>query len=202
VTTDLPFSAAAERNQEPILRVLRQRLPERARVLEVASGTGQHARHFASTCPGWDWQPSEASTAALPTIDARCAGLPNVRGALRLDVQDSPPWPVGTAAFDAAYCANLLHIAPWAACAALMRGAAAHLARGGVLLLYGPYRQDGVPTVPSNEAFDADLRARDAAWGLRRLSDVEREAALVGLRLEEVVGMPANNLVVVFRVGG
>jgi SAM-dependent methyltransferase len=199
--TDLPFSAAAERNKAPILAVLQQRLPARARVLEVASGTGQHAQHFANACAGWDWQPSEAEPAALAAIDARCRGLANVRPALQLDVTCAPPWPVGEAAFDAMYCANLLHIAPWAVCAALMRGAVAHLVRGGLLLLYGPYRQEGVPTAPSNEAFDADLKARNAAWGLRSLSAVEREAGSVGFVPEDVVGMPANNLVVVFRVG-
>jgi SAM-dependent methyltransferase len=200
--TDLPFSAAAERNRQPILRVLQRRLPARAHVLEVASGTGQHAQHFASECGGWDWQPTEAAPTALPAIDARCRGLANVRPALPLDVLQAPPWPVGAAPFDAVYCANLLHIAPWAACPALMQGAAAHLTIGGALLLYGPYRQEGVPTAPSNEAFDADLKARNAAWGLRFLPDVEREAQAAGLVLDEVVSMPANNLLVAFRAGG
>jgi SAM-dependent methyltransferase len=195
---DLPFSPAAERNKGPILEVLQRLLPVRARVLEVASGTGQHAAHFASACPEWDWQPTEADAASLPAIDERCRGLANVRPALRLDVSSAPPWPVGPAPFDAVYCANLLHIAPWAVCPALMRGAAAHLGRGGRLLLYGPYRQDGVPTAPSNEAFDADLKARNPQWGLRLLADVEREAGAMGLALEEVVSMPANNLVLVF----
>ncbi|HET9976957.1 MAG TPA: DUF938 domain-containing protein [Burkholderiaceae bacterium] len=201
MTTGLPFSAAAERNQQPILQVLQRLLPASARVLEVASGTGQHAMHFASRCPSWDWQPSEADEAALRAIDERCRGLANVRPAMRLDVSSAPPWPVGPQPCDAVYCANLLHIAPWAACPALMRGAAAHLGRGGLLLLYGPYRQAGVPTAPSNEAFDADLKARNPAWGLRLLADVEREAAAVGLALADVVAMPAHNLMLAFRAG-
>lgn len=192
---ELPFSAAAERNRGPILQVLQRLLPRAARVLEIASGTGQHARHFAQAQPGWTWQPTDTTDDARLVLDARCAGLANVRPALRLDVLDAD-WPAGP--FDALYCANMLHISTWATCPALMRGAAAHLAPGGLLVLYGPYRVDGVPTAPSNEAFDADLKARDPKWGLRRLADVEREAAAAGLALKEVVPMPANNLLVVF----
>lgn len=192
---ELPFSAAAERNQGPILEVLLRLLPREARVLEIASGTGQHARHFAQAQPSWTWQPTDTTDDARRVLDARCAGLANVRPALRLDVLGAD-WPAGP--FHALYCANMLHISPWAACPALMRGAAAHLATGGLLVLYGPYRVDGVPTAPSNEAFDADLKARDPKWGLRRLADVEREAAATGLDLKEVVPMPANNLLVVF----
>jgi SAM-dependent methyltransferase len=197
---DLPFSPAAERNQGPILQVMQRLLPAQARVLEVASGTGQHAAHFASACAGWQWQPTEAEEAALPAIDERCRGKANVRPAVRLDVLSAPPWTASPTPYDAVYAANLLHIAPWAVCPALMRGAATHVSRGGLLLLYGPYRQDGVPTAPSNQAFDADLKARNPAWGLRLLSDVEREAQAKGLLLDEAVSMPANNLMVVFRV--
>jgi len=192
---ELPFSAAADRNQGPILEQLQRLLPREARVLEVASGTGQHARHFAQAQPGWAWQPTDTTDDARRVLDARCAGLANVRPALRLDVLDAA-WPAGT--YDALYCANMLHISPWATCPALMRGAAAHLVPGGLLLLYGPYRVDGVPTAPSNEAFDADLKARNAAWGLRALADVQREAEAAGLAMREMVTMPANNLVVVF----
>jgi SAM-dependent methyltransferase len=195
--SDLPFSAAAERNREPILRELQRLLPPTARVLEIASGTGQHAQHFAHACPAWTWQPSETERGAMSVIDARCRGMPNLRRALRLDVL-SASWPVDVP-FDAVYCANLLHIAPWAVCPALMAGAARHLAPRGQLILYGPYRQDGVLTAPSNEAFDADLRARNASWGLRTLGAVEREAAAAGLALRETVAMPANNLLLVFE---
>jgi SAM-dependent methyltransferase len=198
MSTDLPFSAAADRNKQTILDVLRRMLPASMRVLEIASGTGQHAQHVARAGAAWVWQPTEADASLLPAIDARCSGIANVLPALRLDVMQSP-WPVSAAApFGAVYCANLLHIAPWPTCAALMKGAAAHLVPGGLLLLYGPYRQAGVPTAPSNEAFDADLKSRHPQWDLRALHDVEREAAAQGLALHEVMAMPANNLLLVF----
>ena len=195
---ELPFSPAAERNRQPILEVLERLLPARARVLEVASGTGQHAQHCAASRPGWTWWPTDAEPARLAVIDARCAALPNVRPARCLDVL-ATPWPLPDAErFDAVFCANLLHIAPWAVCAALMRGAAAWLAPDGLLAVYGPFRVDGVPTAPSNEAFDAELRARDARWGLRDLADVAEEGRTGGLALRESVPMPANNRVLVF----
>jgi SAM-dependent methyltransferase len=197
----LPFSPAAERNKAPILQALLRRLPATASVLEIAAGTGQHAQHFAQACPGWRWQPTDASAEGPPAIDARCRGLANVLPAIRLDVLRTP-WPLGAAAtptrYDAVYCANLLHISSWATCPALMKGAARHLVPGGCLLLYGPYRVQGVATAPSNEAFDADLQSHDPAWGLRDLSAVEREATAVGMALQEVTAMPANNLLVVF----
>lgn len=195
----LPFSAAADRNKAPILELLRTVLPANARVLEIAAGTGQHAAHFAAAQPHWDWQPTDAQAHALPGIAATCAGLANVRAPLRLDVLASP-WPVAAAAFDAVYCANLVHIAPWACCPALLRGAAPSLLPGGVLVLYGPYLVDGEPTAPSNLAFDADLRARDPAWGLRRLQDVAAEAAAAGFVIERRAPMPANNLTLVLRL--
>lgn len=195
---DLPFSPAAQRNKAPILEVLRQVLSAKASVLEIASGTGQHAEHFASAQAGWQWQPTDFDAASLPGIARRCAALPNVQPPLRLDVLASP-WPATLGRFDAFYCANMLHISPWATCAALMQGAARHLVDGGLLVLYGPYIVDGEPTAPSNLAFDADLRARDAAWGLRRLADVAGEAASRGLSLEQRFDMPANNLALVFR---
>jgi len=186
-------SPAAERNQGPILAALERLLPRRGAVLEIASGTGQHAAHFAAAVAQWDWQPSDAEPGALASIDARCAGLANVRPALLLDVL-RPTWPGVPPAVDAIFCANMLHISPWPTCAALMQGAARHLATNGVLVLYGPYVVDGEPTAPSNVAFDADLRSRDASWGLRRLADVAAEAEAVGLALHERIAMPANNL--------
>ena len=195
---NLPFSAAAERNRGPILDVLRQVLPAQAVVLEVASGSGQHAAHFAAAQAGWTWQPTEADAAALPAIGARCALLANVREPLRLDVL-ATPWPPALGRYDAIYCANLLHIAPWPTCAALMAGAAAHLEPGGALVLYGPYFVDGVAPAPGNLAFDADLRARDARWGLRRLAAAAAAAQHAGLALEQRFEMPANNLALVFR---
>lgn len=194
----LPHSPAAERNREPILGVLRQLLPPAARVLEVASGTGQHAAHFAAAQPGWTWQPTEAEAAALPAIAAQCAGLAGVRPPLALDVL-LPTWPLSQAAFDAVFCANLLHIAPWPTCAALMAGAARQLAPGGALVVYGPFFVDGETPSPGNLAFDADLRSRHPAWGLRRLAEVADEARRAGLALEQRFDMPANNLMLVFR---
>jgi SAM-dependent methyltransferase len=194
-----PFSPAAERNRAPILAVLQRLLPREATVLEVAAGTGQHAAHFAAAEPGWQWQPTDAEAAALGGIAAHVAGVPNVRPPLRLDVLAGDPWPGATASFDGVYCANMLHISPWATCAALMRGAAGRLKPGGRLVVYGPFLVDGEPTVASNLAFDADLRRREPAWGLRRLAAVQAEAASAGLAFDQRIEMPANNLVLVFK---
>lgn len=186
-------SPAAERNAAPILSELQRLLPARGVLLEIASGTGQHAAHCSAGLPGWQWLPSDFEAAALPSIAAWCAGLARVRVPLQLDVLQ-PHWPGVPATVDAIYCANMVHIAPWACCAGLMRGAARHLSAPGLLITYGPYLEDAVPTSPGNLAFDADLRARHPAWGLRRLEDVAQEAARVGLQLRERVAMPANNL--------
>ena len=192
----LPRSPATERNRAPILAVLQRWLPADAEILEIASGTGQHAAHFAAAMPGWRWQPSDGDPAALPAIDAWCASQAGVRPAVALDVLNAH-WPVA-GRFDAVFCANMLHIAPWATCAALMRGAASRLAPAGRLVTYGPYLQDGVETADGNLAFDASLRARDPAWGLRRLEDVTLEAERAGLRQVAIAPMPANNLMVAF----
>jgi SAM-dependent methyltransferase len=191
-------SPAAERNRAPILEVLQRVLPPRGVALEIASGTGQHAAHFAAALPGWTWLPSDPSPDALASIAAWCGGLPNVRAPLRLDVHDAT-WVGVPSRVDAIYVANLLHIAPWSTCAALMAGAARHLAPRGVLIVYGPFVERDVPTAPSNLAFDADLRARDPAWGLRALDDVDAQAHRAGLRRRERVAMPANNLLLVYE---
>jgi hypothetical protein len=196
-TAERRRSAAAERNRAPILALLQKLLPAHGVALEIASGSGQHAAHFAAALPRWQWQPSDAEVEALPSIDAWCAGLANVRPALPLDVLRDE-WHGVPAQVDAIYCANMLHIAPWPTCAGLMRGAARHLAGNGMLLVYGPFVVDATPTAPSNLAFDADLRARNPAWGLRKLADVAREAEAVGLRLRDREPMPANNLLLVF----
>lgn len=197
---DLPFSPAAQRNREPLLAVLQSLLPHGARVLEIASGTGQHAEHCAGARPDWLWQPTEADARLLPAIAARCAALPNVAPPRRLDVMEPACWAaLPSQPVQAVFCANLLHIAPWPVCGALMQGAASVLSPDGRLLLYGPFVVDGEPTAPSNLAFDADLRERDPAWGLRRLADVSQQAAQVGLRLEQRIAMPANNRVLVWR---
>jgi SAM-dependent methyltransferase len=194
------FSPAADRNKQPILEVLREALPAHGNALEIASGTGQHVAWFAAALPQWAWQPTDAMPVAMDSISARIAeqGLTNVRPPLVLDVM-APKWLPGTEQFDLIYCANMLHISPWATCAALMQGAARHLAPGGVLVTYGPYLEDGVPTSEGNVTFDQSLRAQDHTWGIRRREDVEQEAARAGLRLRARYAMPANNLLLVWE---
>lgn len=191
-------SPAAQRNRDPIVEVLRSVLPERGLVLEVASGTGEHAVHFARAFPKLMFQPSDPDPSALRSIEAwrAEAGLFNLLPPVTLDAR-AKDWPVDGA--DAVVCINMVHISPWAATEGLMRGAARLLPPGAPLYLYGPYRQDGVPTAPSNEAFDESLKARDPEWGLRNLEDVAAEAERHGFALEAVFPMPANNLSVVFR---
>ncbi len=221
------FSAASERNRQPILDVLLRLLPPnlslKGRALEIASGTGQHVAHFAQHLPGWQWQPSDLTSDAFDSIAAWCAqtGDPasarNVAAPVLLDVM-AASWPSATAPphqdhdhgkalgkafgkpFDLIYCANMLHISPWETCAALMQGAARHLSAHGVLVTYGPYLEAEVPTSPGNLAFDRSLRARDPAWGIRGLEEVVAEARLAGLDLKERIGMPANNLLLVFEI--
>lgn len=189
---------SAERNKEPILEVLRRVLPARATVLEVASGTGQHAAFFASEMPGITWQPSEAEPELLPSIEAWTEGCPNVLPPRQLDVTDEP-WPVASA--DAVVAINMVHISPWTTTEALFRGARRILPRGGLIVLYGPYRVGGAHTAPSNEAFHRDLQARNPEWGVRDVDDVRALGASLGFRLEETVQMPANNLTLVLRRG-
>ncbi|VWB57257.1 SAM-dependent methyltransferase [Burkholderia lata] len=189
---------AAERNRGPILDVLRRVLPANGRVLEIASGTGQHAVHFAQALPGLHWQPSDPDAQARRSIAAWVAhaGLANVAGPLAFDVRDAS-WPVD--ALDAIVCINMIHISPWACTDALFAGASRLLRPGGVLFLYGPYRREGRHTAPSNEAFDLQLRSRDPSWGVRDLETVVALGLDRGLDCIEVVEMPANNLSVVFR---
>lgn len=191
-------SPAAERNGPPLLAQLQRLLPPTGVLLEIASGTGQHATFFSAGLPGWQWQPSDFDGGALPSIAAWCEGLDRVRPPITLDVLDVT-WPGVPAQVDAIYCANMIHIAPWACTAGLMKGAARHLAPQGLLLTYGPYIEDDRPTAPSNLAFDADLRARNPAWGLRRLGDVAEKAEAFGLALRERVEMPANNLLLAWH---
>jgi len=195
------WSGAAQRNRVPILAELLHRLPAQGSALEIASGSGEHALHFAAALPGWSWQASDADARARASISAHAAdaALPNLLlPPLALDVLQGP-WP--TKPFDLVFCANLLHIAPWATCAALMRGAAGCLAPTGRLMVYGPFIVDGEPTAAGNVTFDADLRARNASWGLRRVQAVEREAAAAGLQLAEALALPANNRLLVFTRG-
>lgn len=190
-------SPAVARNRQPILEVLREVLPARARVLEVASGSGEHAVHFAGAAPGWIWQPSDPHPRALASIAAwsEVARLDNLLKPLRFDVTGE--WPAER--FDAVVAINLLHISPWTASEALMAGATGCLAPGGVVVLYGPFRREGCHTAASNAAFDADLRRRDPQWGIRDLAEVEEEAQRYGLLLARVLPMPANNLILILR---
>lgn len=187
---------AAERNRGPILEVLREVLPDAGLVLEIASGTGEHAVHFATHLPGLAWQPTEAGSLDSIAAWREWAELPNLLAPLRLDVIERP-WFVEQA--DAIFCANMIHIAPWRVCEALIAGASDTLPGGAPLVLYGPFVRDDIATASSNLAFDADLRARDPEWGIRRLADVERVAGECGFALDSLAEMPANNLTVTFR---
>jgi len=192
------YSPHVARNRDPILAVLRRVLPPRGLVLEIASGSGEHAAYFAENLPVLSWQPSDPNPGALASIAAHRAagGAPNLLPPLALDVT-AESWPVADAA--AIVCCNMIHIAPWAACEGLIAGATRVLPAGGVLYLYGPYMIGGRHTAPSNAAFDADLRARNPAWGIRDLDTVTALAQSRGLALLETVPMPANNLSVIFR---
>jgi hypothetical protein len=206
--SDLPSSPAAERNRLPILQALQSLLPAGGSMLEVASGTGQHAAWLSNGLPGWEWQPTEANSAALPTIAAwaRETHAVNVRPPCLLDVNDRE-WPSDDETlasafrlpFDAMFCANMLHIAPWAACLGLMAGAARHLKSGGLLLIYGPFFEDGVAPAPGNLGFDASLRQQSALWGIRQREAVDQAAEANGLLVRQRIEMPANNLLLVYQ---
>jgi len=189
---------AAQRNRAPIAAVLADWLPASGTVLELASGTGEHGLHFAACFPGLVWQPSDPDAQHRRSIEAyRLAeGGANLRPPLDIDVT-APVWPLQDLPgdrVDALVCCNMIHIAPWAAAEGLFAGAGRHLKAGGGLFLYGPFRRPGVPTASSNEAFDASLKSRNPAWGLRDLEAVTALAAAVGLAAPQVVEMPANNL--------
>lgn len=195
---ELPHSPAAERNAEPILAQLRRLLPASGRVLEIASGTGQHAVHFASALSGIEWQPSDVDPDALKAVRIRVdhAGLPNLRPPVELDVE-ARDWPLERA--DAILCVNLLHISPWSATKGLIAGAARCLPAGGILAVYGPFRFAGEHIADSNARFDADLRSRHASWGIRDVADVAAIASDHGLDHQETIALPANNHLLVFR---
>jgi SAM-dependent methyltransferase len=189
---------AAGRNREPIAAVLAEELPEAGLVLEVASGTGEHAVHFARTFPDLDWQPSDPDPAAGESIAAwrEEAGPANLLAPLALDAV-SPDWPIARA--DAVLCINMIHISPVAATEGLLAGAARVLAPGAPLILYGPYLEAEAETAPSNLEFDAGLRARNPDWGLRSAEWLDALAGEAGFRRTRRVAMPANNLMLVYR---
>jgi SAM-dependent methyltransferase len=177
---------------------LARHLPASGLVLEIASGSGEHALHFAAHFPALSFQPTDPDAAALASIAAwqAEAQLPNLLPPLMLDVM-ADAWPVQKA--DAVLCINMIHIAPWEATAALIRGAARVLLRDGNLFLYGPFKQGGQHTAPSNAEFDSSLRAQDARWGVRDLEAVSEIASTAGFAAPVVEAMPANNLSVIFR---
>ena len=179
---------------EPLLRGARE-------VLEVASGSGQHAAFFAERMPHLRWQSSEQDSAQFASIAAWAeeSGVAAPLPPVRLDAT-ADDWSVGR--FDAVFCANMIHIAPWQACLGLLRGASRHLLPDGLLLLYGPFREGGAHTAPSNAAFDESLRARDPRWSVRDLEAIEAAALEQALALQECVTMPANNRILVFRRDG
>ncbi|HKC03223.1 MAG TPA: DUF938 domain-containing protein [Sphingomicrobium sp.] len=189
---------AALRNREPIADVLAGWLPDTGVVLEIASGSGEHALHFAKRFPNLEWQPSDVHPDALASIAAwrAAAGLANVRAPIAID-SATPDWPIGHA--DAVLSINMVHISPWASALGLIGGAARVLPAGGPLILYGPWLKDDVPTAQSNLAFDADLKQRDPRWGLRRVEDFAEAAAAEGLELVKTQQMPANNLMLLLR---
>jgi SAM-dependent methyltransferase len=196
-------SPSADRNKHPILEVLLQLLPPHGVALEIASGTGQHVQWFAKHMPLWSWQPTEVHRGALYNIEVRVAEaeLDNVQEAVQLNVC-TEPWFADAAmdaGFDLVLCINMLHIAPWDACPALMRGAAKYLKPSGKLVTYGPYFEAGVEPTQSNIEFDQSLRAHDASWGIRQRAEVEKEAEAAGLKLAQRHELPANNLLLVWE---
>ena len=202
--TDLPppgarTSPSTARNRQPILDVLKPRLPSRGLVLEIAAGAGEHAVHNAAALPALQWRPTDPDPEAMASIAAwrYHAGLPNLLEPLVLDASDPDSWPVRQA--EVVVNINMIHISPWAATEGLMIGAGRVTPPGGVLFLYGPYIEPDIETAPSNLAFDANLKSRNPAWGLRRLDEVSGLAARQGLELAERIAMPANNLALVFR---
>ena len=188
---------AAARNVAPIGDVLADWLPSSGTILEIASGTGEHALAFARRFADLEWQPSDPDPLALASIEAwRGEGPLNLRAALTIDAA-LPDWPIDRA--DAMLCINMVHISPWASALGLLEGAARLLDPGAPLILYGPWIVDGVATAPSNLAFDADLKSRDPRWGLRSLSDFRGEAEARGLIFADRRTMPANNAMLLFR---
>lgn len=189
---------AALRNRDPIADVLARELPACGGIVEIASGSGEHAVYFARLFPQLAWQPTDVEAEALLSIGARVerAQLPNLDAPLRLDAGEVD-WPIRAA--DALLCVNMVHISPWQATLGLFAGASALLERAAPLILYGPFLEENVETAASNLEFDASLRLRNGEWGLRKLSDVDRIAVLNGLERTARHELPANNLMLVYR---
>jgi hypothetical protein len=214
-------SPAALRNREAILQVLKATLPANGFVLEIASGSGEHAAYFARALPSLEWQPSDPDHEArasiegwraqegganlLPPIalDAAAAAWPIARAdaVVCINMPSKSCYPAKSATYDACVCINMVHISEWLATVGLFRGCAKLLVLGAPLVLYGPYIEDGIETAPSNLEFDRSLKERNSEWGLRNIADVDRVAAEYGFRRTKRVEMPANNLILVYRVG-
>jgi hypothetical protein len=188
---------APERNKQPILDILKRVFPAQGTVLEIASGSGQHAAYFSAALAGLQWQPTEHSETLLSSIDAWAADGFDVLPAIALNVT-THPWRVPLARYDALFNANMVHIAPFQVCEGLFRGAAEHLVPAAPLVMYGPFKIDGRHTAESNAAFDQRLRNEDATWGVRDLDEVTAVAKSNGFLLRERVEMPANNQSLVF----
>jgi ubiquinone/menaquinone biosynthesis C-methylase UbiE len=195
-STEAVFSASAERNRKPILDVLKRLLPDHGRILEVASGTGQHVVFFADALPNLEWQPSDPDASCRQAITERIveASLRNVAMPLDLDVLG--PWP--ELSVDAVYVANLLHISAPEVMPALAAGARTVMPEDGLLLIYGPFKRDGQHVSAGNEVFDESLRAQNATWGIRDLETVVQHCEQAGFELDEVCAMPANNFLLSF----
>jgi hypothetical protein len=192
------YAPATLRNRDFIVGVLRDVLPTKGVILEIASGSGEHVVHFARNFPSLVFQPSDREPDALQSVAAwlKAMGVTNVRAPMVLDVSQSP-WPIASA--DGIICINMVHISPWESALGLVRGAAAILPPTAPLYLYGPYKREGFATASSNQAFDRSLRDRDPTWGLRDLEAVAAAAQSVGFSIPTIIEMPANNLSVVFR---
>lgn len=198
------FAPATQRNREPLLQVLRDLLPNGGRILEIASGTGEHGVWFAQQLPGLIWQPSDPNPELRQSIasHAEHAGIA-LPQPLDIDTTASDWTPDGLemTAYDAVFCANMIHIAPWNAALGLIAGAARYVVKpGGKLIIYGPFKRGGEHTAPSNAAFDQSLRSQDPEWGVRSLEQVTEEAAKQGFDAPEVIEMPSNNLTLVFEL--
>lgn len=190
-------SPAAERNREPIQRVLKHWLTGPARVLEIGSGTGQHAAWSHSRQPDLLWQSSEIPGRVEPLRHDLAEQAPELPEPLTLDVLDKASWPAGP--FDCVFTANTLHIMPWGHTAKLLRRAAERVAGGGLLIIYGPFQQGGRFDTDSNRRFDAELRRRSSDMGLRDHTELVRAANTCGWHHEADIAMPANNRLLIFR---
>lgn len=195
------MSPSTARNRDPILAVLRPHLSSGMRILEVASGTGEHGAHILSNVPGIIWQASDLSEKARTSITAwaKLSGNENYLAPIALDASGDV-WPVDQElGFDGILCINMIHIAPFEAAKGVIRGAGRLLTKGGFLYFYGPFKKGGSHTAPSNEAFDRDLKSRNQTWGIRDIEEIERLAEADGLALESITDMPANNMSLIFR---